>query len=105
MDGSWPEVSRMTADYEEVSKDAYASVKHQEQTLRKQESFFQRVDKLYGVFIDMGNPFQKNTAELLDTKVVTTSSSVTAFSVHYQCGSTRFADFIKGLEREDGCQF
>ena len=66
------EVSHLVAEYESASeaKDANENTKHQEQTEHTPKAFFDKIQKLYTVMKDMGNPFMNETGDLftLDTK-------------------------------------
>ena len=64
--------------------------------------FFEKVEKLYTVIKEMGNPSQKETAELLtlDTKINGNACAAGMVVTHYQNGKTRFEELMKGLERE-----
>ena len=62
-----PEVSHLVCAYEAISgvKDATISTKHHEQTLSAQTSFLERVEALFRVIQELGNPFQEESADLL----------------------------------------
>ena len=62
-----PQVSRLVARYEEVAgtKDATISKKHHGQGGGAQTTFFNRVEKLFTVFIEISNPLEEESADLL----------------------------------------
>ena len=62
-----PEVSHLVCAYEAISgvKDATISTKHHEQTLSAQTSFLERVEALFRMIQELGNPFQEESADLL----------------------------------------
>lgn len=103
-----PEVSCLVAQYESASeaKDAHENTKHHEQTKHTQKSFFDKVQKLYTVMKDMGNPFINETGDLftLDTKSIAHHSVAEMVASHYDNGKTQFNEFMKGLDTEE-CSF
>ena len=62
-----PEVSQLVAQYEIASeaKETVVHTNHHEQTAKVQQVFLERVDKLFQVFTDMGNPFKEESRDLL----------------------------------------
>jgi hypothetical protein len=98
-----PEVSHLVAQYESASeaKDADENTRHHEQTEHTQKAVFDKVQKLYTVMKDMGNPFMDETGDLftLDTKCIAHPSVAEMISSHYDNGKTRFNEFMKGLDR------
>jgi len=72
-------VSQLVAQYEAASeaKDANKQVSHHEHSEQTQKVFLEKVEKLYTVMKDMGNPFQEETSELLtlDTNYIAHPSS------------------------------
>lgn len=97
-----PEVSRLVAQYESISeaKDVNEEVRHHEQTEQTQNIFFDRVEKLYGIMKDMGNPFMEETGDFLtlDTKNIAHPSAAEMVARHYENGRERFKEFLKGLD-------
>jgi len=69
-----PEVSRLVTRYEEGAGTKHAKIgnRHHEQGGSGQKTFFDKVEKLFTVFKEMGNPFEEESADLLvlDTKDV-----------------------------------
>jgi len=102
------EVSHLVAQYESASeaKDANENTKHHEQTEHTQKAFFDKVQKLYTVMKDMGNPFMDETGDLftLDTKSIANHSVAEMIASHYDNGKTKFNEFMKGLDTEE-CSF
>lgn len=72
-----------------------------------QRAFFEKEEKLYNVIKNMGNSFQEETSELLtlDTEIITIAIVAKMVVTHYQNGMVHFKEFMKGLEREEGCTF
>ena len=99
-----PEVSHLVAQYELTSEanDANENTRHHEQTEHTQKAFFDKVQKLYTVMKDMGNPFMDETGDLftLDTKCIAHPSVAEMISSHYDNGKTRFNEFMKGLDTQ-----
>jgi hypothetical protein len=104
-----PEVSFLVGQYETLCgvKDANEEVQHHEQNEHAQKTFVERVQKLYSVMKEMGNPFMEKTGELLtlDTKSVAHPSTAALVSGHYQRGKASFEEFLKGLEEGQDCKF
>ena len=104
-----PEVSHLATEYEIVSgaKDANEKVRHHEQTAHTQLHFFEKVGKLYTVMKEMGNPFQKETADLLtlDTKIIATPGAGEMVMSHYQTGEIHCKAFIGSLDKGDEGSF
>ena len=67
VDDSGPEVSQLFAQYEIASeaKETVVHTNHHEQTPKAQQDFLERVDKLFQVFTDMGNPSKEESRDLL----------------------------------------
>ena len=89
-----PEVSHL-------AKDANENTRYHEQTAQAQRIFFETVGKLLNATKEMGNPFQKETAELLtlDTNIIASPSAAEIIYSHFQTGESHFRAFIKGLEK------
>ena len=100
-----PEVTRLLADYEEVSgkKEAASSVRHHEQNLTAQKTFFDKVKKLSSVMREMGNPFQEDSSDLLvlDTKDIADPATAAMVSTHHIRGKAQFKSFMEDLQRQD----
>ena len=98
-----PEVSQLVAQYEIASetKETVVHTNHHEQT-PKGNRFSLRVDKLFQVFTDMGNPFKEESRELLslDTNDIAHPSAAELIFTHHARGRTRFVEFMDGLESE-----
>ena len=62
-----PEVSHLVAEYEAASgaKDATVNTNHHEQTVKAQQVFLEKADKLTRVLQDFGNPFKEESRYLL----------------------------------------
>ena len=99
-----PEVSHLVAEYEAASgaMDATVNTKHHEQTMRAQQVFLEKADKLTRVLQDFGNPFQEESSDLLslDTKDIAQSSALELLSKHYDRGIEKCHEFMKGLESQ-----
>ena len=107
MDDSWP-WSQLFAQYESASeaKDANENTRPHEQTEHTQKAFFDKVQRLYIVMKDMGNPFMDETGDLftLDAKSIAHPSVAEMVASHFDNGKTRFNEFLKGLDTEE-CSF
>jgi hypothetical protein len=70
------------------------------------KAIFDKVQKLYIVMKDMGNPFMEETEGLftLDTKIIANPSVAEMVASHYDNGKTRFNEFLKGLDTNE-CSF
>ncbi|KAJ8046459.1 hypothetical protein HOLleu_05133 [Holothuria leucospilota] len=99
-----PEVSHLVAQYEKASgaQETSQQNSHHEQNQRAQNAFLERVEKLFNVMTDMGNPFQEDSRDLmsLDTKDIAHPSAAKLISTHYEKGKARFEEFMKGLEEK-----
>ena len=99
-----PEVSQLVAQYEIASetKETVVHTNHHEQTPKVQQVFLERVDKLFQVFTDMGNPFKEESRELLSlyTNDIAHPSAAELIFTHHARGKTRFVEFMDGLESE-----
>ena len=95
---SGPEVSYLNAQYEALSevKDANKLTKHHEQTRTFQKAFLEKVNNLYAVMTEMGNPFTDDSKELvtLDTKNVAHPSAAEMVGQHFQKGKTSFEKYF-----------
>ena len=104
-----PEVSHLVFAYEAISgvKDATISTKHHEQTLSAQTSFLERVEALFSVIKEMGNPFQEESADLLalDTKNIADPALAELVGSHHERGKEKFQSFMEALENEEECTF
>ena len=104
-----PEVSRLVTRYEEVAgtKDATISSKHHEQSESSQMTFFEKVEKLFTVFKEMGNPFEEESADLLvlDTKGNAYPANSRLVATHYGRGKDQFESFIERLKKEEQTLF
>ena len=62
-----PEVSQLVTQYEIASeaKETVVHRNHHEETPKVQQVSLERVDKLFRVFTDMGNPFKEKSRDLL----------------------------------------
>ena len=67
-----------------------------------QHVFLERVDKLFQVFTDMGNPFKEESRDLLllDTNDIAHPSGAELIFTHHARGRTSFVEFMDGLESE-----
>ena len=67
------------------------------------KAIFDKVQKLYTVIKDMGNPFMEETGGLftLDTKIIAHPSVAEMVASHYDNGKTRFNEFLKGLDTDE----
>ena len=92
------EVSQLFAQYEIASeaKETVVHTNHHEQTPTGQQVFLERVDKLFQVFTDMGNPFKEESRDLLslDTHDIAHPSAAELISTHHDRGRTRFVEFM-----------
>jgi hypothetical protein len=72
------------------------------------KAIFDKVQKLYIVMKDMGNPFMEETGGLftLDTctKIIAHPSVAEMVASHYDNGKTQFNEFLKGLDTNE-CSF
>ena len=104
-----PEVSHLVAQYEAASgtKEGIEHTSHHEQTERAQRMFLEKVEKLSQAMIDMGNPFQEESRDLLslDTKDIAHHTAAELIGTHYEKGRVRFQEFMKGLEEEEESTF
>ena len=99
-----PEVNQLVAQYEIASetKETVVHTNHHEQTPKVQQVFLERVDQLFQVFTDMGDPFKEESRELhsLDTNDIAHPSAAELIFTHHIRGKTRFVEFMDGLESE-----
>lgn len=90
----------MVSEYESASEAKVSSedVRHHEQTYRSQKSFSDKVQKLYGVIKDLGNPFQEESRDLLtlDSKAI----AAELVGTHLEKGKVSFKEFFNGLGNE-----
>ena len=88
-------------------KDATISTKHHEQTLSAQTSFLDRVEALFRVIKEMGNPFQEESADflVLDTKNIADPDQAELVGSHHERGKEKFQSFMEALENEEECTF
>ena len=75
---------------------------HHEHTPKVQQVFLERVDKVFQVFTDMGNPFKEENRDRLslDTNDIAHPSAAELIFPHHDRGRTRFVEFMDGLESE-----
>ena len=103
------EVSRLVTRYEDLAgtKDATISSKHPEQSGSSQITFFEKVEKLFTVFKEMGNPFEEESADLLvlDTKDIADPANSRLVATHHGRGKDQFESFIAGLKKEEQTLF
>ena len=101
---SGPEVSQLIYRYELASqaKVANEDIRHHEQTSQSQKLFTDKVQKLFGVMKDLGNPFQEESNDLvtLDTKTIAHPSAAELVTTHFEKGQVAFRDFFNGLGDE-----
>lgn len=94
----------MVSEYESASEAKVSSedVRHHEQTYRSQKSFSDKVQKLYGVIKDLGNPFQEESRDLLalDSKAIAHPSAAELVGTHLEKGKVSFKEFFNGLGNE-----
>lgn len=106
---SGPEVSYLNAKYEALSlmKDANELTKHHEHTRAFQKAFLRKVNNLYAVMTEMGNPFTDDSEELvsLDTKNVAHPSAAEMVGQHFQKGKISFEKFYRSLQEWENCIF
>lgn len=106
---SGPEVCYIKAQYEALSeqKDANESTQHHEQTRTFQTSFLDKVNNLYSVMTEMGNPYMDESKELvtLDTKHVAHPTAAEMVSQHFQKGTTSLEKFFESLQDGENCKF
>lgn len=90
----------MVSEYESASEAKVSSedVRHHEQTYRSQKSFSDKVQKLYGVIKDLGNPFQEESRDLLtlDSKAI----AAELVGTHLEKGRVSSKEFFNGLGDE-----
>ena len=69
MDGR--EVSQLVAqcDLASEANETVVRTNHDEPTPKMQQVFLERVDKLFQVFTDMGNPFKEENMDLLSLDI------------------------------------
>ena len=70
------------------------------------KAIFDKVQKLYTVIKDMGNPFMEENGGLftLDTNIIAHPSVAEMVASHYDNGKTRFNEFLKGKDTDE-CSF
>lgn len=94
----------MVSEYESASEAKVSSedVRHHEQTYRSQKSFSDKVQKLYGVIKDLGNPFQEESRDLLalDSKAIAHPSAAELVGTHLEKGKVSSKEFFNGLGDE-----
>ena len=79
-------------------KDAAVDSKHHEQTSSAQRSFVEKVEALFrGVLKEIGNPFQEDSADVLqlDTKNIADPAVADLVETHHQRGQEKFESFMK----------
>ena len=98
------EVSQLAAQYEIASeaKETVVYTNHHGQTPKVQQGFLERVDQLFWVFTDIGNPFKEESRDLLslDTNDIAHPRAAELIFTHHDRGRTRFVEFMDGLESE-----
>ncbi|KAL0198142.1 hypothetical protein M9458_006682, partial [Cirrhinus mrigala] len=101
---SGPEVSQLVNQYELASEvnEATEDIRHHEQTRQSQKSFTDKVQRLFAVMKDLGNPFQEESKDLLtlDTKNIAHPSAAELVRTHLEKGQVAFRDFFNGLGDE-----
>ena len=99
-----PEVSQLVNQYELACqvKVANEDIRHHEHTSQSQKSFTDKVQKLFGVMKDVGNPFQEESNDLLtlDTKTIAHPSAAELVRTHFEKGQVAFRDFLNGFSDE-----
>ncbi|RXN31429.1 hypothetical protein ROHU_004760 [Labeo rohita] len=87
---SGPEVSQLVIQYELASEvnEATEDIRHHEQTRQSQKSFTDKVQRLFAVMKDLGNPFQEESKDLLtlDTKNIAHPSAAELVRTHLEKG-------------------
>ena len=85
-----PKVSQLFAHYEIASeaKETVVHTNHHEQAPTAQQGFLERVDQMFQVFTDMGNPFKKESRDLfsLDTNDIAHPSAAELIFTHHDRG-------------------
>ena len=84
------------------AKETVVHTNHHEQTPKVQHVFLERVDTLFQVFTDMGNPFKEESRDLLllYTNDIAHPSGAGLIFTHHARGRTRFVEFMDVLESE-----
>ena len=104
-----PEVSHLSAEYESAcgTKEGTEHTSHHDETERAQRVFLEKVEKLSQAMMDMGNPFQEESQDLLslDTKDISHHTAAELIGTHLEKGKARFHEFMKGLEGEKESTF
>ena len=99
-----PEVSQLVAQYEIASeaKETVVHMNHHEHTPNLQQVFLERVDNLFQLFTDMGNPFKEKSRDVLSlhTNDIAHPSAAELIFTHHDRGRKRFVEFMDGLESE-----
>lgn len=78
-------------------------MRHHEQNLTAQKTFFDKVQKLSSVMREMGNPFQEDSSDLLvlHTKDIANPTTAAIISTHHTRGKAQFKSFMEDLQRQD----
>ena len=101
---SGPEVSHLVSQYESTSQVKVDSedVRHHEQNMKSQKSFSDKVQNLFSVMKDLGNPLQEESSYLLslETKTIAHPSAADLIRNHLEKGNAAFIDFFNGLGDE-----
>ena len=84
---SGPEVSQLVNQYESASQviRAKEDIRHHEQTAQSQKTFTDKVQKLFGVTTNLGNPFQDESKDLIamDTNAIAHPSGSELLKITY----------------------
>ena len=96
-----PEISRLVDEYSALSgkTEAVKNKKHHEDTFSFQKEFFAKVRKLKETLLELGNPFEEESADLyaLDTKEVADSSVNETMKQLASVGQKQFDKLLKGM--------
>lgn len=101
---SGPEVSQLVYQYELASqaKVAKEDIRHHEKIYQARKTSTDKVQKLFGVIKDLGNPFQEESNDLLtlDTKTIAHPSAAELVATHFEKSQVAFKDFFNGMSDE-----
>ena len=104
-----PEVSHLVEQYEAACKtnESTEHISHHEVTDWVQRVFVEKVEKLTQPMQDMGNPYQKESWDLLslDTKDITPQTAAELTRTRFDNGKVHFQKFVKGLEGQEESTF
>lgn len=95
-----PEVSRLIQEFENQSFETKSTTKHHEDVECMQKDFKEKVRSLKKVILEMGNPFEEDSTDLLvlDTHEIVDSNVSKSLKALETLGKKQFAEFKEQLK-------